>query len=77
MNGFLQLCQFWIDAVQTIGIVVIAGALIYVIRRLETQISAWVKVLERADANLASDKETREELARLDARLSALENRHG
>jgi hypothetical protein len=75
--GFLQLCQFWVDAVQTIGIVVIAAALVYVIWRLESQIRRWVKLLERVDGKLgADDKETREELARLDARLAILENRH-
>jgi hypothetical protein len=74
---FIQLCEFWVDVIQTIGIVIIAAALVYVIGRLERQIKTWVKLLDRVDGKLGDDKETREELARLDARLSALENRHG
>jgi uncharacterized membrane protein YqjE len=72
---FIQLCQLWVDAIQTTGIVIIAAALVYVIWRLERQIKTWVKLLEHVDGKLGDDKETREELARLDARVSMLESR--
>lgn len=44
--------EVWIDGVQTAAIIAVFGVLIYVIRRLEGQISAWAKALAEINARL-------------------------
>ena len=70
----------FIDAVQTAGIVVISGALIYVVVRLDREIRRWANTLTDVNKQLKEQAALGEAVARaweriekLEARLDAIE----
>ena len=63
----------FIDAVQTAGIVVISGALIYVIVRLDREILRWANTLTDVNKQLREQAALAERIVKLEARLAAIE----
>lgn len=63
----------FIDAVQTAGIVVISGALIYVVVRLDREIRRWAATLTDVNKQLREQAALAERIVKLEARLDAIE----
>ena len=63
----------FIDAVQTAGIIVIAGALIYVVVRLDHEIRRWAATLTDVNKQLREQAALAERIVKLEARLAAIE----
>ena len=63
----------FIDAVQTAGIVVISGALIYVVVRLDREIRRWANTLTDVNKQLREQAALGQRIVKLEARLDAIE----
>ena len=63
----------FIDAVQTAGIVVISGALIYFIIRLDREIQRWAATLADVNKQLREQAALGQRIVKLEARLDAIE----
>ena len=63
----------FIDAVQTAGIIIIAGALIYFIIRLDREIQRWAATLTDVNKQLKEQAALGQRIVKLEARLDAIE----
>lgn len=63
----------FVDTVQTAGIAVMCGALIYVVVRLDREIKRWAATLAEVNAQLRDQASLAQRIARLEARLDAVE----